>query len=460
MVAGPLSIYAKELLYTGDQDRVTPVPLYIFMEEVAIPVLLKIFIVFGIILTLNKLRIHLSLSLLIGSLVLGIWMGMTPLDLIQSIIENGTRMQTIGLLLIVGLIMVMSRIMEESGHMARLVRSFARLSRNPKTVGSVMSALIGLLPMPGGALFSAPMVEASLSGSQATNEQKAALNYWFRHIWEYWWPLYPGVILAVALLEIKTYYFMATMVPMTIISVFAGILSILLPIGKSAVNKGEGISWAGIHQFIWEMMPILIVIIIILVSSVLGKIMEWTGYSLEIPSFLLIPIGLVLSITWVCLVNHTPLPRLGSAIFRKENLIMLFLIVVIMIFKGIMDDSSAVIHIRNELITYGIPVLLLIIIMPFLSGFILGIAIGFVGASFPLIIPLFPKLVFLDYLSYAGLAYTFGYMGMMLSPVHLCLLVTKDFFKADLLGVYRYLIKPAVIILTSSVLLFTIIRVL
>ena len=115
--------------------------------------MLKIFIVFGIILALNRLRIHLSISLLTGSLFLGLWMGMTPLDLINSAVRSGTRLQTIGLLLIVGLIMVMSRIMEESGHMARLVKSFARVARNPKTVGSVMSALIGLLPMPGGCLL-------------------------------------------------------------------------------------------------------------------------------------------------------------------------------------------------------------------------------------------------------------------------------------------------------------------
>lgn len=413
---------------------------------------------FGIILALNKLRVHLSLSLLAGSLFLGLWMGMTPPELVGSAVHSGTRLQTIGLLLIVGLIMVMSRIMEESGHMARLVQSFARIARNPKTVGSVMSALIGLLPMPGGALFSAPMVEAALSRSPATKEQKTALNYWFRHIWEYWWPLYPGVILAVALLEVETWYFMATMIPMTLISVLAGILFILRPIGKSGEAHEIGISRAAIRPFIREMMPILIVIILMVALTGLGYIIEHMGFPFEIPSFLLIPIGLAVAIIWVCRVNHTRLSHLGSAIVRKDNLIMLLLILVIMIFKGIMEDSAAVVHMRDELITYGIPVILLILIMPFLSGLILGIAIGFVGASFPLIIPLFPDAGILDYLAYAGLAYTFGYMGMMLSPVHLCLLVTKDFFKADLLGSYRYLTKPALMILISAVLLFTITR--
>jgi hypothetical protein len=36
---------------------------------------------------------------------------------------------------------------------------------------------------------------------------------------------------------------------------------------------------------------------------------------------------------------------------------------------------------------------------------------------------------------------------MMLSPVHVCFLVTKDFFKANLLSSYPYIIKSALLVL-------------
>jgi integral membrane protein (TIGR00529 family) len=344
--------------------------------------------------------------------------------------------------------------MEESGHMARLVNSFSGLSKDPRTVGSVMSALIGLLPMPGGALFSAPMVEASLSKSSVTVEQKTAVNYWFRHIWEYWWPLYPGVILAVALLEVETWRFMSIMAPMTIISIVAGLIFILRPMEKAVNNNKGNISWPAIKGFIWEMIPILIVILFIILLTGLVGILKLMSISVKMPPLLSILPGLVASILWVSYVNHAPLSRVRSAFTSRDNLIMLFLIIAIMVFKGVMEDSNAVFHIRDELISYRIPVILLILIMPFLSGLILGIAIGFVGASFPLIIPLFQTGNLMDYLTYAGLAYTFGYMGMMLSPVHLCFLVTKDYFKAGLLGSYRYLIKPALTVMSTAVVLF------
>lgn len=429
-------------------------------EVFKIPALIKVLIIFGLVLTLNRLRVHLSLALLTGSLILGLWMGLGPSSLVTSSIKSITSLQTISLLLIVALIMTMSRIMEKSGHMNRLVKSFSSISKDIRTVGPVMSALIGLLPMPGGALFSAPMVETALSKSPATVEQKTAVNYWFRHIWEYWWPLYPGVIMAVALLEVDTWRYMVIMAPMTLVSVLAGIFFILRPIKKTGQHHQGSVSWSGIRNFVWEMVPILIVILFIIALTAITGVLGLLGFSIEIPSLLSIPPGLVISIIWVSYVNHTPLSEVGSAIWTKDNLIMLFLIVAIMVFKGVLEDSNAVISIRNELIAYRIPMVFLILIMPFLSGLVLGIAIGFVGASFPLIIPLFQTTDLLDYLSYALIAYTFGYMGMMLSPVHLCFLVTKDYFKAGFMGTYRHIVTPALAVMAVSGILFLITRIL
>jgi integral membrane protein (TIGR00529 family) len=423
-----------------------------------IPALAKISIVFGIILVLNRLRLNLGLSLIIGVLILGLWMGLGFQDMGGSVFHSVTEMETVSLGLIVGLIMVLSGLMEQSGQMARLVRRFSILSRDGRTVGSVMAALIGLLPMPGGALFSAPMVEASLGDNCIVGEQKTALNYWFRHIWEYWWPLYPGVILAVALLEVKTWHFMAMMAVMTPVSILAGILFILMPIGKIGGNEQGGFSWTGVRAFIWEMMPILVVILFIFVFSILAGILEILGLDIEIGSGLSVLPGLIISIIWVCKVNRIPMRQWLSVIVGKGTWSMVFLVFAVMIFKGLMEDSQAVGQIRNELMAYEIPVILVILIMPFLSGLVTGIAVGFVGASFPVIIPMFQSPDLIDYLSMAGLAYSFGYVGIILSPVHLCLLVSKDYYRAGLLNSYQHIIKPVLMVMAMAVMLFFLVR--
>jgi integral membrane protein (TIGR00529 family) len=342
--------------------------------------------------------------------------------------------------------------------MDRLVESFAHLAKDARTVGVVMAALIGLLPMPGGALFSAPMVETSLSKHRVTKEQKTLVNYWFRHIWEYWWPLYPGVVLAVALLEVNTWHYMVVMAPLTLISLAAGIIFILRPIGKTIGNHDGGLSLAGIKAFLWEMLPILIVVLFIIILAGVTSLLRLFGSDLKIPGAISILPGLGAATIWICFINHIPFRQFKSAVLDKSIPPMILLLMAIMVFKGIMIDSQAVVQVRNELIAYRIPVTLVIMIMPFLSGLITGIALGFVGTSFPLIIPMFPNASLFGYLTFAALAYTFGYMGMMLSPVHLCLLVTKDYYKASLLKSYRLLIMPAVTVMLTALALFSIIR--
>ena len=385
-------------------------------------------------------------------------MELAPLQLFKSIFYSLASLQTISLILIVGFILIVSRLMKESGHLDRIVASFRRLSRDDRTIGSVMPALIGLLPMPGGALFSAPMVETAFSDHSMTGEERTAVNYWFRHIWEYWWPLYPGVVLAVALLEVETWRFMAVMAPMTLVTVLSGVIFILKPLENKASHETQGFSWMDIKGFLWEIMPILIVVIVIIAIGGLTGFLGLIGISIGVPGTFSILPGLATSILWVCIANRLSFREFRKAFWNRDIPPMLFLIVAIMIFKGIMTDSGAVLLIREELVAYRVPAILIILIMPFLSGFVTGIAFGFVGASFPIIIPLFQTSGLFDYLSYAAVAYSFGYMGMMLSPIHLCFLVTKDYFGASLLGSYRYLLKPALAVMATAVAIFLLTR--
>jgi uncharacterized protein len=385
----------------------------------------------------------LSLSLFVGSLALGFWMGLGVYPLSGVILASATSLQTISILMIVWLIMVMSKIMKEAGQMERLMSSFSRLSGDPRTVGSVMTALIGLLPMPGGALFSAPMVDASLATLPINKEQKTIINYWFRHLWEYWWPIYPGVILALALLKVETWIYISTMAPVTVISLLAGTLFILRPIRIAQQEAKNHVSWKTLGRFLREILPILIIIFFILFQAVLTKILAMFDLHFAMPGAFSILPGLVAALVWVAASNHLPAYRIRASLMDRGSIAILLLIVAIMIFQGVLKESQAALQIRSELLAYRIPVSLVIMILPFIGGLITGIAVGFVGTSFPLIIPMFPENSLVGYLSSAALAFTFGFMGMMLSPVHLCFLVTKDYYGASLIKSYRYLLLPA-----------------
>jgi len=122
---------------------------------VAIPAIIKVVAVFGLILIINRLKVALSVALLIGSLTLGLWMKLEPVRLLSSAFGSLVDLQTISLILIVGIILLMSRLMKESGHLDRIVTSFSVLSKDPRVAGSVMPALISSSHAGGSALFGA-----------------------------------------------------------------------------------------------------------------------------------------------------------------------------------------------------------------------------------------------------------------------------------------------------------------
>jgi integral membrane protein (TIGR00529 family) len=415
-----------------------------------IPALIKVLCCFGLILTLNRLRLHLSLSLLVGAVAVGFWMGQPAVQIGRGLAVSFTRMETLQLVAIICLILVVSELMKVSGQLNRIVKNFVVMVKSASTVSVVMPALIGLLPMPGGALFSAPMVETAVTGCSLTQDRKTAVNYWFRHIWEFWWPLYPGVVLAVSLLHVEMWRFILIQAPLTLLSVGAGSIFLLKPLRCD--NRRDETDKGGVRllaPFLWEVMPILLVVGCIVFLAVLRSCLSWAGIKVNLPTSLPLILGLMVCSVWVMWANRLSLPDLWRALVNRNTLLMVLLIFGIMAFKGALIDSQAVLQIREEMIRYRIPFLMVVMGMPFISGLITGITIGFVGATFPLLVPLFAGLSPLDFLLHASLAYVSGYVGMMLSPVHICLLVTKDYFKASLAASYRLIYKPAVAVMVT-----------
>jgi hypothetical protein len=57
-------------------------------------------------------------------------------------------------------------------------------------------------------------------------------------------------------------------------------------------------------------------------------------------------------------------------------------------------------------------------------------------------------------------AYVSGFVGILLSPAHLCLALTADYFKADLREVYKILIWPVGVVFSAALLVLIVFRVL
>jgi hypothetical protein len=149
---------------------------------------------------------------------------------------------------------------------------------------------------------------------------------------------------------------------------------------------------------------------------------------------------------FVCHYSFIALADLQGSFQEHEGDIEMALMVMgVMFFQKMLEATKAVYIMSEGFSTIGFPHFIILISIPFIVGLLTGITIAFVGITFPILLPIFQTEG--HFLSYLMLAYASGYCGVILSPMHLCLILTKDYFNAELNGVYRLLWLPAVSVL-------------
>jgi len=127
----------------------------------------------------------------------------------------------------------------------------------------------------------------------------------------------------------------------------------------------------------------------------------------------------------------------------------------VMIFQSFLDASGLLPAAGEQLVRSSAPPELIIAFLPFLAGLVTGIAIGFAGPAFPLVVGLADNLGDMSQGSALVLAFTTGYVGMMLSPVHLCYVLTRRYFHVPLPATYKYLVPCLVPVMIYGIAVYS-----
>ncbi|ADT85124.1 TIGR00529 family membrane protein [Thermococcus barophilus] len=386
---------------------------------------LKLLITFAFVIALIRLKIHVGVSIFAGSILLGILFGLTPLEFTKAFYHSSTSWSTVRLILIIVFIMAMTNVFSQIGYLKDMEKAIKELFPKAKYSLAMLPALIGLMPMPAGALVSAPMIEEVANKLSLKPEEKTLVNYWFRHVWEFSWPMYQAIIIASAILGITVREFSTKMFPLTILMILIGYFLILRPIKDESTKEGK--KNEGAKLLLKTTYPILV---IILISIVLGYDMVYGAF-----------IGLMSA-----LMPHFNKLNKKEIIKHAFQPKIIFLLLAVMYFKYLLQITNAVEALPKAILELNLPVVFVIILTPFIVGLMTGISFAYVGMAFPLLLPFFTGF------DKIALAYLSGYMGMLFSPVHLCLVFSAEYYKAELRNVYRKLLVPGTILFTVGVL--------
>lgn len=385
--------------------------------------LLKFALILALTIVLLMRKWDLGLILLIDSALAALLFGYPLLDAALSAVQGIFAVDTLTLAGAVLLMLILADLLRRTEAMETMVSSLQLVVPSSRAVLGLIPAIIGLMPMIGGAMFSAPMVNSLGTRFHLSAERKTFINYWFRHAMEYVWPLYTSVLMAATLLAITPFEFISGSYPLSLAAIAGGIIWGLAGVPRQQVasaRDGRGAAWRDLLLSTWPLLLVILLVIALrlhMLLSLAGVIVLYAAVKHIGPR------------QWPDILRHSAPPKTFSAIFG------------VMIFKRVIEDAGAVETIPAALNSLSLPPLLIAFLVPHLIGLLTGTPPAAIALSIPLVAPVMQASRF-DYVAGGVWVFAAAFSGVLLSPLHLCLALTQEYYGANWGRLYRF-VAPA-----------------
>ena len=396
----------------------------------------KLLAVIAVIIFLIRKKWNLEYVILLASLLVGVFFDLSPVQIGKNIILALIDPTTLRLMGIIVLVYVLSGILRKVESLKDLVDSLQQLVKDYRLILAFIPALLGLIPMPAGAIFSAPMVKEIGDREGLTAEENTFVNYWFRHIWEFVWPLFSGMILFAGLLKVEIQEVILIQFPLTITAITVGFIWEYKNLKRDAIPIIKKDTLFNLKKLFLGIWPILLIVILVLAVKI----------------DLLLSLILVILSLFLLNFRKFKLPVVKKILKNDIDPGVVILIASIMIFQRMLQVSGGIEIIPEVFAKLGVHPYIVLFSIPFFVAIMTGLGIAALGIGLPIVLPIIVHQGEAN-LYYAMLAFTGSFIGVMISPMHLCLVVTQNYFKADMGKIYKMLILPLIIIALSALIL-------
>lgn len=400
-------------------------------------------------------------ALLIGIIVIIFFSSMPPNNILDIIYNTAVNFDTISLIITVLLITLFGSIMYKTLFLEKLLNSLILLFKSIQFLIAAIPALVGFLAVPGGAVMSAPFVDHLGNRINMAPGYKSGLNIFFRHLIVYFNPISPIIVIVsginnMGIMPIIKFHF----IPVTITIIIALIIiNHFWPTQEKTNNnpivnntkekeQGEkGKEWvkekignekepikSALKQLVFYGAPLVTALVLTLLFTVHFII----SLSLAILLNVLLDIKTLRTLKdakIITIIKEDINWNLGLSIF------------VILLFGNFIKSSGSIPILADIITNSNLPLLMVVICTSILIGFTAGHPL--VGSA--IVYPIFLPIVGIENTIYISLILNCLYFGYVISPIHLCLIVSNEYFKSKYLESYILLVPLQFLLLASAV---------
>ena len=333
-------------------------------------------------------------------------------------------------------IMLLSQLYKETGKVEDLSRSLSEMVKSSRFIVSVLPAVVGLLPVAGGALMSAPLIETEADNMEMSEEKKAYVNVWFRHTIFPVYPVSQVLILLSALTGVSLSQVISRQIPVVLAMVGIGYLLGLWrsPTKQKRSDGSEKMSDGNLKVFLTAFSPVLMMMIVVIAFGLDVFMASLIGLALLMvitkPNFL------VLRKTF----SNPTIYKITLAAFGA------------MLLRNVVTSSGIAEAVSHIIVNGQVDQMILLLAVPALLAFLVGSPSGGIAITVPMleaVLNFTPRT--------ASLLYSAAYLGYIGAPTHLCLVLTAKYFKTSLNKVYKYMIPSLIVSFTTALLVYLLI---
>lgn len=404
----------------------------------------KLVLTMVIILVLVSKKINIGISLILGSLSFIILNGATFFTFIKILGQTITDPDALNLAFAIGFITILGYLMDKYHLMNRMIQALENLLGSVKATIVLAPTIIGTLLVSGGALMSCPIVNSLGDRIEMSNVHRAASNLVFRHALYFVFPLSTTMIIAAQIGGYDLFDFIKLQFPLAIVFTTMGYFLYVKPYSS---EKFEPKNEASIPMHFGSSKPFFQILNFMIYSSPI-IITLLSSLLLKLP----FSIACILGIASAYIVHKLDLYKsqdeepFYTSIKKGLKPLMVLSVFGIMVFKNTLGLFPDLYEQMSNIVSMGIPIEFIIILCTALLSFTLASIQPSVAILYPLILPM--AIDEQTKLRLAMFIYTTGFVFYYISPLHLCQVLTLEYFNIDTKSLYKQyrLILPVVFV--------------